>query len=198
MATGTPSSVSGHFGGGVTFASGSQALTKTAATGLPLGSAARSLEFWTNIPSSASFVAALGYGGTNRYELQPQPLNGTGPNVALLPETSPNVWNQTFDGNWHLYAVSNPGGATSANAALYVDGAANTSQVGGYSGDGTLLNTSGATLRINGYPTDGTNGAAFTIDEARISNLQRTAAWYATQFANQSNPSTFFNLGAVN
>jgi hypothetical protein len=38
------------------------------------------------------------------------------------------------------------------------------------------------------------NGA---IDEVRVSNIARSSDWISTEFANQSQPSTFYTIGAA-
>jgi hypothetical protein len=81
------------------------------------------------------------------------------------------------DNTWHAIAISVNGSTEN----FYRDGAADGSVSGGtpssYSGTGTLG------LNFNG-----------TIDEIRLSNVARSADWLATEYNNQSSPSTFYSI----
>ncbi|HEX6836430.1 MAG TPA: hypothetical protein VF334_07635, partial [Polyangia bacterium] len=60
-------------------------------------------------------------------------------------------------------------------------------------------NTMGTTGVIGHAPEPayGTNmGLQGTIDELRIATVARTPGWIATEYANQSSPSTFYAVGA--
>jgi uncharacterized repeat protein (TIGR01451 family) len=90
--------------------------------------------------------------------------------------TTPNVWHNytyTYDGSTHH---------------LYVDGVE------------TANNTAAAqsgTPTLNSINTDrwGENFGG-SIDEARISNIARSADWVSTEYNNQSSPSTFYSVSA--
>jgi MSHA biogenesis protein MshQ len=78
---------------------------------------------------------------------------------------------------------------------LYVNGAEITGSPMTISG----INTQG-TAGVIGHapePAYGTNtGLLGTIDELRIATTARSAGWIATEYANQSSPSTFYTVGA--
>jgi hypothetical protein len=78
---------------------------------------------------------------------------------------------------------------------LYVNGAEITGSPTTISG----INTQG-TAGVIGHapePAYGTNtGLLGTIDELRIATVARSAGWIATEYANQSSPSTFYTVGA--
>jgi hypothetical protein len=61
------------------------------------------------------------------------------------------------------------------------------------------INTTGTTGYIGFAPEPSygsNNGYEGTIDELRIATVARTTSWIATEFANQSMPSTFYAVGA--
>lgn len=85
------------------------------------------------------------------------------------------------DGNWHHYAYTSKAGAQ----ALYIDG--EVVQTGSYA-IGPAINQ--ATQIVLGNLLYG------SLDEARVSDTVRSADWIATEYANQSSPSTFVTLGS--
>ena len=50
---------------------------------------------------------------------------------------------------------------------------------------------------IGGHPTLTAYNFNGTIDEARISNVARSADWIATEYYNQNGPSSFYSMGAA-
>jgi hypothetical protein len=86
-------------------------------------------------------------------------------------------------GAWHKIDVT----ITSANVvSLYVDGVLDSSAT---SGTGPASKTNA--LNVGQYGGGGYNYSGL-MDELRISNAVRSADWIATQFNNQSSPSTFY------
>ena len=93
------------------------------------------------------------------------------------------------DGHWHdIQAVRSTGQAVS----IYVDGLLETTTP--YTDSGQI-STSGGAANIGGGGNYAFNGS---IDEARISNIARTGDWIATEYKNQSSPSTFYTLYSEN
>ncbi|MGD0733384.1 MAG: DUF2341 domain-containing protein [Terracidiphilus sp.] len=91
------------------------------------------------------------------------------------------------DGNWHhLQTVRSTGEAV----LIYVDGILETTTA--YSDSGPI-DVSGGGANIGGGGNTSFNGL---IDEARISSVARSADWIATEFNNQSAPSTFYAFGS--
>jgi hypothetical protein len=91
----------------------------------------------------------------------------------------------TLDTNWH-YLVGSYNGSTQA---LYLDGAP------------IAQSSVSIQLGTGSYPLNwgsSNDSASFfngLLDEARLSNIARSSAWIATEYNNQSSPSTFFTLG---
>ncbi|MFL5763337.1 MAG: DUF2341 domain-containing protein [Bacteroidia bacterium] len=75
----------------------------------------------------------------------------------------------------------------------YINGVADRS----YTGNTTVMGSSGGTLKFGIEPFDVTS-AAFDgdIDEIHISNSIRSADWLVTEYNNQSSPSTFYSISA--
>ena len=93
------------------------------------------------------------------------------------------------DGKWHRVDAVNDGGAIT----LYLDGA-NTGQT---LVSGLSLDNYGWYLGAQHYYTGGANFFhQGSIDEFRFSNSPRSADWIATQYNNESSPSTFYALDA--
>jgi len=93
----------------------------------------------------------------------------------------PGITSSWEDTNWHYYALT----ADGTKATLYIDGNNKTSK------------SAVTSLQINGI------GKAYSdkdfigyIDEVRVSNMARSAAYISTSYNNQNSPSTFYTLGS--
>lgn len=77
---------------------------------------------------------------------------------------------------------------------IYRDGAL---AAGPFTHTGSNIDTKGGGGHIGNAPGGwGANmGLHATLDEVRIANVARSAEWIATEFANQSSPSTFYSVG---
>lgn len=96
------------------------------------------------------------------------------------------------NGTWHyVVGVFDEGNSIKR---LYVDGA----QVASQSITGTFTSSDAGDASIGGETATGETGNRFdgSIDEARFQNTVRSAAWIATEYNNQNNPSNFYSLGA--
>ena len=91
-------------------------------------------------------------------------------------------------GVWHYLTMQRSGSITSA----YLDGSF---AFGTNSFTGTT--DSGGELDISGNPTGGGSLWNGKLDEFRVSNTARSADWIATEYKNQSSPSTFYSVGAA-
>jgi hypothetical protein len=93
------------------------------------------------------------------------------------------------DSNWHHIVVA--GSTTNYTWQMYVDGVSQ-----GAAPWGTLNNNASGVISL-GYNSlfyqDYLSGG---IDEVRLSDIVRSADWIATEYANQSSPSTFYSYGA--
>lgn len=104
--------------------------------------------------------------------------------VGTVPVT-PGVWSS--GAVWHHVVLT----WTSGTAKYYIDGAL-TDTVVTHAG---TINYSSDTLRIGNQPGDSNFTGA--VDEARISNVVRTADYVTTAYNSQSSPSTFLALGST-
>jgi hypothetical protein len=143
-----------------------------------------------NASSGGEFV---GYGDNNNHRFALADGGGTAgleiESAALAVPFSP-------DGNWHQFVATLPSGSTDANALLYKDGAAQSPRVvnGGFT-----INTNNTELSLGRIPTVNFTGYYIgSLDEVRISNIARSSDWIATEYANQSSPSTFFTVLPAN
>jgi hypothetical protein len=97
----------------------------------------------------------------------------------------------------HHIALTLPGGATTFMGVLpYVDGSLQTlSNIANWT---TTVNTATGDYRISGLCDVAgfilASGAV--VDEARVSNIARSADWISAEYNNQSSPNTFYTLGA--
>jgi hypothetical protein len=94
-------------------------------------------------------------------------------------------------GTWHLvHLVFNRSG--SANK-VYVDGFLQTLTTGTRTAS-NIGNFSNSSLYFMSRAASSLY-AAGTLDEVRVSTLERTANWVATEYNNQSSPGTFIAIG---
>jgi hypothetical protein len=96
----------------------------------------------------------------------------------------------TDTANWHYAVVVLTGAGSSPSGTLYLDG----SLIGTDTGTETGRSGWNTNLRIGrcGTAERYLDGIA---DEVRVSTTARSAAWIETEYNNQSNPSSFYNIG---
>jgi YD repeat-containing protein len=95
------------------------------------------------------------------------------------------------DGNWHHLALTLD---TSSNVmALYVDGASQGTVSCADTGGGTYYFRIGS-YKLSGWPNGSDGYFGGNIDEVRFSNTARSSDWIATEYNNQTNPSTFCSV----
>src|SRR4029077_9585028 len=95
---------------------------------------------------------------------------------------------------WHLvHLVFNRSGSTNK---AYVDGSLQTLTTGARSASG-LGNFSNSSLYFMSRAASALN-AAGTLDEVRLSTVERNIDWFATEYNNQSSPGTFITMGSEN
>jgi Domain of unknown function (DUF2341)/PQQ enzyme repeat len=105
-------------------------------------------------------------------------------------------WTDLFarptDGTWHLvYLVFNRSGPTNK---VYVDGSLQTLTTGKHTAF-TMGNFSSSSLYFMSRAASALN-AAGTLDEVRLSTIERTPNWVTTEYNNQSSPETFIIMGS--
>jgi hypothetical protein len=77
---------------------------------------------------------------------------------------------------------------------VYVDGSLQTLTTGTRSASG-LGNFSNSSLYFMSRAASSLN-AAGTLDEVRLSTIERSASWTATEYNNQNSPGTFITMGS--
>jgi hypothetical protein len=189
-------------GSGFSFPSGAYANASMGST-VPTGSAARSIEAWQQFPSGNSSEAVMfGFGANgNAFALEHVPSYSAlgGVNVYDNWNSNGGFFAGPADTSWHLWSSTMPSGGNTGSIVTYKDGTAGPlcSSYGQTKCPDSVSTGVGA-LQINGVPT--TNGAASgteNVSEFRVSTVERTAAWFASQYNNQSNPAAFFTLGTI-
>lgn len=108
-------------------------------------------------------------------------MNTTGSNPLL-------ILGGVFDGNWHYVSITY--NATSGNLFGYVDGSLSAQVLGNTGG----MLSSSADVRWLGWSNGGLNPNGL-MDESRMSTIDRSAAWVATEYKNQFSPNTFVTIG---
>ena len=124
-------------------------------------------------------------GATNNLRLKLSAGNNGGTDQTTFDATAGIV----NDGNWHYIAATYDN--ATGSVALYVDGAAVPyhANTGITAFHGSLASTYGLSLiPFRDYYYQ--NGI---VDEARISGIARSADWIATEYSNESNPSSFYS-----
>ena len=186
---------SGKIGAGVVWAA-TGGLLDPAVTGMPTGSATRTLEIWVNTSDSGSSQTAICL-GTNaaaaRFALGLVPA----PNQWIAALTSESAsFPATTTGGWHHFAITLPGGATTLMGVLpYVDGTLQT--LSNRSAWTTTVATAAGDYMVG--ETCGLGGAFVLMpgaiaDESRVSNIARSSDWIATEYNNESSPNTFYSI----
>lgn len=114
--------------------------------------------------------------------------------VGLYMNDVPNTGAAVQNSGWHLLHWVFDG---KTKSTVYLDGA----PVGSFTHTNGMADTGGAGGWI-GYAPSAPNGGWGAdnwlngiVDEVRIATVQETAGWIATEYANQSSPSTFYTVG---
>lgn len=178
---------SSQFGKGVTFSSGelySQATT--IAAGQP----------WTNeawIYSTSTGNQTVHGNGTTGANNRRNLLMYTGTQIQHT-ESGGDVRGDTANAinNWHFVATTKASGGGTGSVTIYDNGSVDGDTE--FSAPSTGTGGTGA-LRLGrnagaGEPFVG------TIDEARVSSVERASTWISTQYNNQSASSSFYSLGS--
>lgn len=187
---GNVSKVAAKLGDGVSVSGGSGSFISAPAS--VYGNTPVTLSLWVKTSGfgnsgETSLISKESYGAGTGYALIDNGYNnsvvlfrygGAGPSASI---------NRSLvnDGNWHyLVGVSNNDGAK-----VYLDG--------------SLVQSSGASYGSKNNSTEAltigrwTSSAGGVLDEARISNMARSADWILTEYNNQSNPSTFMTVAST-
>jgi len=192
---GSATAVSGMFGGGAGFSGDSYTyLYNDFIPGYPSGEQPVTLEAWTQLPANTNPEEIFGY-GENTYNGSRIALAAGSNDVTIdFENIGPNS-PATVGTTWHYIVGTYDGGnVSSSTTQLYMDGVAL-----------PLTTTAGAVglttteLKIGGIPTvTFCCGFAGSVDEVRISSGVRSPDWVATEFNNESSPSTFYTVSSQN
>ncbi len=188
---GSATPVSGKIGGGVAVnGNPGTYLAYDSVTAYPSGASPLTLETWVQLASSTGGQEILGTGGNSGAGTR-DALYWDGSNIVIEMEGIGIYGPMPFDSNWHHLVSVYAGGAVSATTAkLYLDGVPLSTGVSG----GTPAITT-AEFKIGGVPTVNfccaLNGS---VDEVRVSSGVRSSDWVATEYANESSPSTFYTI----
>ena len=187
----TTTQTAAKLGGGLAFTGGNDTITFTN----PLsGNQAHTISVWVSQAAAthASAIVVMGTAVTD----QARWLYGHFMTAVMAIGYYNDDWTTTTDldgGGFVLvhWVLEGPNGKNH----LYVNGA----EIAGSPMTINGINTQG-TSGVIGHapePAFGTNmGLSGTIDELRIATTARNAGWIATEYANQSSPSTFYSVGA--
>jgi biopolymer transport protein ExbB len=96
---------------------------------------------------------------------------------------------------WNYVAVAYNQGNTANDPILYINGVP-VAFLEASSPAGAVQSDAANTLVLGNRPGQGRTFAGI-IDELRASKTIRSAAWIATEYANQNSPSTFYSVGTA-
>jgi hypothetical protein len=125
------------------------------------------------------WTLAFNYGGANQ-ELTLQNLGANSPAITTSIAVADNTWHKVD------VTINN----TSLAIAIYVDGVLNVAGTSAGAAASTSNNVYMGEYGGGGYFYQG------LLDEVRISNTVRPAAWIATEYNTESSPATFLSEGA--
>ncbi len=191
----TTSSVSGIIGNAVYFGASDQYHGYSASTTLTtgIGTGATTVEGWVKYQSTVNadgdgagilfgnvcngYPSSCNYVSGNRFA---QFFGKVGREADASPTTT-----SVSVGNWHHVALTYDGGGSGTHQFLYLDG---------------VLTKSGyvtAAPNADSIAMFGGGSLNVYVDEVKFSSTQRTAGWIATEYNNQSSPSTFYAYGGL-
>ena len=166
-------------------------LYRESVSAYPSGPSPVTLESWVRwVPGNSGDI--VGY-GANSGNGSRAAMGTDGTNLLMEFQNMGIVSPMPTDGNWHhLVGVYSGGALSTLSNQLYIDGNLLSSNL--FSGTPAITTTE---FKIGGTPTV-TNCCALngSVDEIRVSSVARSADWVATEYANQSSPSTFYSVGA--
>ena len=162
-----------------------------ASPSLPSGDAARTLSLWYKCNAGAldADVCSWGNGSGRTWALW---VTGTSIVADCWPQSGA-TFAVTRDTQWHHVMISLAADTDTSQTVLVYDGVAR-STTGG-SGKPSIVPTQ---LKLGGVSNlVGSYGHNGSVDEVRVSNVARSAAWGITEYNNQRAPAEFSTWGAV-
>ena len=181
------SAATGQVDGAASFAGSSSSYGTYAGTNFPTGNTSVTISTWVKINSLAQYgIIGWGAGGTDRLM-----YFGINPNGQLKYGhwSDDGAWTASSlnTGTWYYVTYVHNGTTDTAyiNGVTQGDKTVNTLNVPGSSFSMGYLAAAGLNIEyLNGY-----------LDELRVSNIARSANWIATEYSNESTPSSFINVG---
>ena len=160
---------------------------------VPSGDHTRTAECWfkfTGDMRSDQVICGMGYdSGTGTiFSLM---YRAAGSTLSLDAKGIARSFSWTPDTNWHHIAATYAGGSGLQNAVVYLDGAPQNTT----GGTGALATQYATYFDVQHSPAYPWSDMAGVVDEFRISDIARPAAWNSTEYKNQSLPSAFFSVG---
>ena len=183
----------GEIGGAAGFNGVNSSIHSQSSVGIA-GNGSATLEAWVKLASTSGEQNVVAVGAPNVLQemILDTNVNGAGSvSVEFGSNGMRTVGGKLGVGVWHHLVATKAPGAINATTSLYVDGVAQSFAV-----------TSGNTPNVLNEPVymgarlDGAYHLNGAIDEVRVSNIARPAAWIATEYNNQSAPGTFLTVGA--
>jgi hypothetical protein len=186
---GPADSVSGHLGRGINFTDGGDQITFVN----PLtGNGPHTISAWVNqrTTNTNDCIIAMGNGATNEARWFHSRFNSATIAVGFYGNDYTNANQDVIGDNWVLLHWVFEG--TNRMSRLYRNG----TQVAGPFQHATGIDTAGTAGTIgNAGGAFGTNmGINATLDEVRIINVARSAAWLAAEALNQTTPGSVYML----
>lgn len=194
----SPSAFSGKIDGGAWLNNSAGGVSLSGASSDLTNPSAKTFEAWikpTSFQSSAWPTGIIVYGKPSNVIYSMQLVsdgngtdrvpaftidNGTSFQAVDARPISPSAWH-------HLVGVTTPG-----TVYIYVDGVQ-------YSAPASTPKSGDSSFKLvigqDAYDDNLQSYFNGLIDEVRVSNVARSAAWVATEYANQSDPNAFYTLG---
>jgi hypothetical protein len=195
LSASSPSPAAGLFGGVQSFNGSTDYITVANTPAIDVGGANHTVGIWFKANSYSSY--------STLFTKEANPAGTTNRDYSFWINSASNGWWAAGNsgsglgwsspgfttGGWHYLVMTRTGSAEVA----YLDGSAKVSATfSGTTDSGGNLEIGADHLFANGLYWNGSLG------EMRISNIARSADWIATEYNNQSAPSTFYSIGSAN
>ncbi len=182
----------GQIGGGINF-NGTQYAQNTSPSGLPTGTAARTLSLWFKMASNTGQIMG-GWGANSNTGDRWDFYWPGGSGITVEGDNAGADINMAYDTNWHYLVATSPSGNSSfASTSVYLDGVQQT-----LTGANGSINTSGANVTVGTLP-GAANAVNFngSVDEMRIAGKVISANQVATDYWSQVNNANFWTVSAI-
>ena len=175
-------------------AGGAAGVVEGVGIGLVSADQTRTAECWFKITGNTGadqVICGMGYdsGTGSIFSLM---YRAAGSTLSLDAKGIARSFPWRYDSNWHHLAATYTSGSGLQNAVVYLDGVPQTTT----GGTGALATRYATYFDVQHSPAYPINDMTGVVDEFRISNIARSAAWIATEYNNQNSPSTFLNLAS--